>query len=153
MGIVCLGLFHINFIAWKKSIYKYDKSFKKQCKPTRNGIGVSGWVTAVLMVMLIRYSAMESGELQTTICHFGVPVYVGLLNTGGMYCWHFFKPHTITVPELQSSVPVYPFTAKHIEIVQSNRNHYDSVVAMFPGAQALQPPRINTCVLKTIQID
>jgi len=63
-----------------------------------------------------------------------------------MYCWHLFKPHTITVPELQSSLPVYPFTAKHIEIVQNNRNHYDSVVAMFPGAQALQPPRINTCV-------
>ena len=72
-------------------------------------------------------------ELQTTSDLFDVPVYVGLLNTGGIYCWHLFKPHTITVPELQSSLPVYPFTAKHIEIVQNNRNHYDSVVAMFPG--------------------
>ena len=79
-------------------------------------------------------------ELQATSDLFGVSVYVGLLNPRGNYCWLLFKPCTISVPESQCSIPVYPFTVKHIEIVHSNRNHYDSVVTIFPGAQALQLP-------------
>lgn len=93
-------------------------------------------------------------ELQATSDLLGVSVYVGRLNTRDIYCWHQFKPRTINRPETPCNLPVYPFTADHIEIVQSNRSHYDSVVPMFPGAHALQCPQMNTqCVLKTIQID
>lgn len=76
-------------------------------------------------------------ELQATSAFFGVPVYVGMLNSTGIYYWHPFKPCTIKIPELESSLslPIYPFTTKHIEITQnSSRNHYDSAVPIFSGA-------------------
>lgn len=76
-------------------------------------------------------------ELQAASDFFGVPVYTGMLNSRGVYCWFLFKPHTIIIPELDHDpgIPLYPFTTKHIEIVQnSSRKHYDSIVPIFPGA-------------------
>ena len=94
-------------------------------------------------------------ELQATSDLFGVCVYVASLNQQNVYCWHRFKPYTTSVPGSRCSLrlPVYPFTANHIEIVQSSRNHYNSVVAMFAGTQKLQCPQIKIWVLNTIKID
>ena len=36
-------------------------------------------------------------ELQATSDFFGVPVYVGMLNSTGIYYWHLFKPRTIKI--------------------------------------------------------
>ena len=96
-------------------------------------------------------------ELQATSDFFGVPVFVAVLNTRGTYCWHVFKPRTIKFPKTdnQLSLPIYPYTTKHFEVAQnSSRNHYDSIIQLFPGDHHLQPPYIHSSeVTTTIEID
>ena len=96
-------------------------------------------------------------ELQATSDFFSVPVFVAILNTRGTYCWHVFKPRNIKVPKKDDklSPPVYPFTTKHFEVAQnSSRNHYDSVIKLFPGDRQLQPPYIHSSeVNTTIELD
>ena len=97
-------------------------------------------------------------ELQAASDFFGVPVYIGMLNSRGVYCWLLFKPRTIIIPESDHNpgIPLYPFTTKHIEMVQnSSRNHYDSIVPIFVGGHArLQHPHMHTqATTSTIEID
>ena len=95
-------------------------------------------------------------ELQATSDLVGVPVYVALLNTKGIYCWNLFKPRKIDKedPINGLSIPVYPFTVRHIEIAQNNmHNHYNSVVPIFQGGHVLQLPTIETENVTTVQID
>ena len=97
-------------------------------------------------------------ELQAASDFFGVPVYVGMLNSRGVYCWFLFKPRTIIVLESDHNpgIPLYPFTTKHIEMIQNrSRNHYDSIVPIFAGACArLQHPHMHTqATTSTIEID
>ena len=85
-------------------------------------------------------------ELQAASDLFGVPVYVALLNTKGIYCWNLFKPRRVDNenPINGLSLPIYPFTVKQIEIAPNNmHNHYDSIIPVFPGGHALQPPIID----------
>ena len=91
---------------WYKCLWMGDLSFEDHV----NQIGCKGvWGTQV--------------ELQAKSDLFGVCVYVTSLNQQNVYCWHRFKPHTTSVPGSRCSLrlPVYPFTANHIEIVQSSR--------------------------------
>ena len=95
-------------------------------------------------------------ELQATSDLLGVPVYVALLNTKGIYCWNKFKPRKMITeePVNRMSFPIYPFTVQHLEIGQNNmRNHYDSIIPIFPGSHALQPPIIETHTVTTISVD
>ena len=96
-------------------------------------------------------------ELQATSDFFGVPVFVAVLNTRGTYCWHVFKPRTIKFPKTvnQLSLPIYPYTTKRFKVAQnSSRNHYDSIIQLFPGDHHLQPPSIHSSeVTTTIEID
>ena len=81
-------------------------------------------------------------ELQAASDLFGIPVYIGMFNSNGIYCWCLFKPRTVNIPELPG-IPLYPFTEKHIEMAQNTRrNHYDSI---FTGTKArLQHPNMDT---------
>ena len=92
-------------------------------------------------------------ELQATSDLVGVPVYVALFNTKGLYCWKLFKPRRMDIEDTINglSQPTFPFTVKHIEIAQNNmHNHYDSIVPMFAGGHALHPPTIETRTVATI---
>lgn len=95
-------------------------------------------------------------ELQATSDLLGVPVYVALLNSKGIYCWNLFKPRRMDIedPVNRLSIPIYPFTLNHIEIAQNHmHNHYDSIIPIFPGGHALQTPTIETHTVATISID
>ena len=95
-------------------------------------------------------------ELQATSDLVGIPVYVALFNTKGLYCWSLFKPRRMDIEDTINglSQPTSPFTVKHIEIAQNNmHNHYDSIVPMFTGGHALHPPTIETRTIDTIQVD
>ena len=94
-------------------------------------------------------------ELQAASDLFGIPVYIGMLNSKGIYCWCLFKPRTVNIPELPG-IPLYPFTEKHIEMAQNTRrNHYDSIVPIFTGTKArlLHPNMDTQAVTSNIEID
>ena len=74
-------------------------------------------------------------ELQVISDYFGVPVFVGMPNSEGVYHWCVFKPKFDAFPQGSTSrllMPSYPFSRKeesHIEIVQNTAKcHYDSVI-------------------------
>ena len=48
-------------------------------------------------------------ELQAASDFFGVPVYIGMLNSRGVYCWFLFKPRTLIIPESDHNpgIPLY----------------------------------------------
>ena len=62
-------------------------------------------------------------ELQATSDLVGVPVYAALLNTKAIYCWNLFKPRKIDKedPINGLSIPVYPFTVRHIKIAHAEQ--------------------------------
>ena len=121
-------------------------------------IGKDTFSTHVNQIKLARVWGTHV-ELQVTSDLLDVPVYIALLYTKGIYCWNVFKPRRINIedPVNRLSLPMYPFTAKHIEIGQNNmHNHYDSIVPIFLGSHALQPPTIHaieTHTVATISID
>ena len=79
-------------------------------------------------------------ELQIISDYFGVPLFVGMLNSEGVYHWYAFKPKFDAFPEGSKSrllMPGYPFSREdtHIEIVQNTaKSHYDSVIPVIMSA-------------------
>ena len=79
-------------------------------------------------------------ELQIISDYFGVPLFVGMLNSEGVYHWYAFKPKFDALPEGSKSrllMPGYPFSREdtHIEIVQNTaKSHYDSVIPVIMSA-------------------
>ena len=74
-------------------------------------------------------------ELQIISDYFGVPLFVGMSNSEGVYHWCAFKPKFDAFPEGSKSrllIPGYPFSREeesHMEIVQNTaKSHYDSVI-------------------------
>ena len=65
-------------------------------------------------------------ELQATSDLVGVPVYVALFNTKGLFCWNLFKPRRMDIEDTINglSQPTFPFTVKHIEIAQNNMHNH-----------------------------
>ena len=80
-------------------------------------------------------------ELQVISDCFGVPVFIGMPNSQGVYHWCAFKPKFDAFPQgskSRLSIPGYPFSREeefHIEIVQNTtKSHYDSVIPVSKSA-------------------
>ena len=85
-------------------------------------------------------------ELQVISDYFGVPVFIGMPNSEGVYHWCAFKPKFDAFPQGSKSrllMPSYPFCREeesHIEIVQNTaKSHYDSVIPVSNSAYLSKP--------------
>ena len=85
-------------------------------------------------------------ELQVISDYFGVPVFIGMPNSEGVYHWCAFKPKFDAFPQgskSRLSMPSYPFCREeesHIEIVQNTaKSHYDSVIPVSKSAYLSKP--------------
>ena len=95
-------------------------------------------------------------ELQVISDYFGVPVFIGMRNSEGVYHWCIFKPKFDAFPQGSTSrllMPSYPFSRKeeyHIEIVQNTAKcHYDSIVPVSKST-CLSKPVLRRDVIDTI---